>query len=59
MKEVVPFDRVFIAPPFGLVEKEDYLSFKDYGGCKRIGLNYTQLAEYNYGLYRKWLEEQE
>ena len=30
MKEIVPFDRIFMAPPSGKVEDSDYLSFEDY-----------------------------
>ena len=56
MKEVVPFDRVFLAPPSGTVKDSDYLSFQDYEKISGIRVNNAVLNKQNKELYRKWQE---
>ena len=54
MKEVVPFDRVFLAPPSGTVKDSDYLSYQDYEKISGIRVNNAVLNKQNKELYRKW-----
>ena len=56
MKEVVPFDRVFLAPPSGTVKDSDYLSYQDYEKISGIRVNNAVLNKQNKELYRKWQE---
>lgn len=56
MKEVVPFDRVFLAPPSGMVKDSDYLSYQDYEKISGIRVNNAVLNKQNKELYRKWQE---
>ena len=56
MKEVVPFDRVFLAPPSGTVKDSDYLSYQDYEKISGIRVNNAVLNKQNKKLYRKWQE---
>ena len=56
MKEVVPFDRVFLAPPSGTVKDSDYLSYQDYEKISGIRVNNAVLNKQNKEVYRKWQE---
>ena len=56
MKEVVPFDRVFLAPPSGTVKDSDNLSYQDYEKISGIRVNNAVLNKQNKELYRKWQE---
>ena len=56
MKDVVPFDRVFLAPPSGTVKDSDYLSYQDYEKISGIRVNNAVLNKQNKELYRKWQE---
>ena len=53
---MVPFDRVFLAPPSGTVKDSDYLSYQDYEKISGIRVNNAVLNKQNKELYRKWQE---
>lgn len=57
MKEIVPFDRIFMAPPSRKVEDSDYLSFEDYEKVTGIKVDRKKQQEYNQSLLEKWREE--
>lgn len=59
MQEIVPFDRVFMAPPSGIVKDSDYLSFKDYEKITGISVDHSAVNKRNRELYQKWKEEKE
>ena len=58
IQEIVPFDRVFMAPPSGIVKDSDYLSFKDYETITGISVDHSAVNKRNRELYQKWKEEQ-
>lgn len=57
MKEIVPFDRIFMAPPSGMVQDSDYMSFEDYEKITGIKIDKKKQQEYNLSLLEKWREE--
>lgn len=57
MQEIVPFDRIFLAPPSGVVKDSDYLSYKDYESVTSISIDNVVVNERNKELYQKWKEE--
>lgn len=57
MQEIVPFDRIFLAPPSGVVKDSDYLSYKDYESVTGISIDNVVVNERNKELYQKWKEE--
>ena len=58
MKEIVPFERIYMAPPSGKVEQSDYLSYEDYEKVSEIKVDRKKQQEYNLQLLEKWREEQ-
>lgn len=58
MKEIVPFDRVYMAPPSFEVKEEEYLSFTDYEKVKSIRMDWAAYRAKNKELYEKWKEQQ-
>lgn len=58
MKEIVPFDRIYMAPPSSKVEQSDYLSYEDYEKVSEIKVDRKKQQEYNLQLLEKWREEQ-
>lgn len=56
MQEIVPFDRIFMAPPSGVVKDSDYLSFKDYETITGISVDHSAVNKRNRELYQKWKE---
>ena len=57
MQEIVPFDRIFLAPPSGVVKDSEYLSYKDYESVTSISIDNVVVNERNKELYQKWKEE--
>ena len=49
MKEIVPFDRIFMAPPSGKVEDSEKVT--------GIKVDRKKQQEYNQSLLEKWREE--
>ena len=59
MQEIVPFDRIFLAPPSGIVKDSDFLSYKDYEVIKGISIDKGVVSKHNKELYQAWKEEKE
>ena len=55
MQEVVPFDRIYMAPPS--IEVDTYLSFTDYENVKSIRFDWPAYRSKNKELYEKWKKE--
>ena len=58
MQEIVPFDRVYMAPPSHEVKDSEYLSYEDYEKVDNIHINWPAFRAKNLELYEKWKDEQ-
>lgn len=54
---MVPFDRVYMAPPSGVVKDSDYLSYEDYEHVYNIRMDWAAYRAHNKELHEKWKQQ--